>query len=285
MAELIGKDFTPPDIRAKVTGAAKYAEDFRMDGMLFCRLLKSPMPHAAVRSIDARTALAMDGVVAILTADDVPEQPAPGNSILTNEPLFVGDPILAVAAVDEETAQNAIDAIVLDLEPLPFCTDPLDSLRPDGPNARRDGNTFSRDEGVFEQKWSTDDFLDSSDSEMPRGAPGAEWTYGDLDAGFAAADLVLDESFVTASTAHHSMEPRTAFSYWQGGKCFVHGSTQSQSIVHPGLANYIGIPPEDLVFVSEFCGGGFGSKAGSLSDHVDPGAYVEKDPTSRHDAD
>ena len=263
MPELIGKDFTPPDIRAKVTGAAKYAEDFRMDGMLFCRLLKSPMPHAVVRSIDARTALAMGGVVAILTADDVPEQPAPGNSILTNEPLFVGDPILAVAAVDEETAQNAIDAIVLDLEPLPFCTDPLDSLRPDGPNARRDGNTFSRDEGVFEQKWSTGDFLDSSDSEMPRGAPGAEWTYGDLDAGFAGADLVLDESFVTASTAHHSMEPRTAFSYWQGGKCFVHGSTQSQSIVHPGLANYIGIPPEDLVFVSEFCGGGFGSKAGA----------------------
>lgn len=52
MAELIGKDFTPPDVRAKVTGAARYAEDFRMDGMLHCRLLKSPMPHAIVRGID-----------------------------------------------------------------------------------------------------------------------------------------------------------------------------------------------------------------------------------------
>ena len=67
----------------------------------------------------------------VLTADDVPAQPEPGNNILTNEPHFVGEPILAIAAVDEETAQNALDAIELDLEPLPFCTDPLDSLRPD----------------------------------------------------------------------------------------------------------------------------------------------------------
>ena len=127
MTELIGKDFTPPDVRAKVTGAAKYSEDFRMDGMLHCRLLKSPMPHAIVRSIDANQALELPGVVAILTADDVPVQSAPGNNILTNEPHFIGEPILAVAAESEEAAQNAIDAIKLDLEPQPFCTDPLGS--------------------------------------------------------------------------------------------------------------------------------------------------------------
>jgi xanthine dehydrogenase molybdenum-binding subunit len=263
MAELIGKDFTPPDIRAKVTGAAKYAEDFRRDGMLFCRLLKSPMPHARVRTIDARRALAMDGVVAILTADEVPTQDAPGNNILTNEPHFVGEPILAVAAIDEETAQNAIDAIELDLEPLPFCVDPLESLHPRGPNARTDGNTFSRDEGVFAHKWTEDDFRGAGDGQMPAGTPGEEWTYGDLDAGFAEADLVLDESFVTASHAHHSMEPRTAFAYWENGKCYVHGSAQSQSVVHGGLARYIGIEPEELVFIAEFCGGGFGSKGGA----------------------
>ena len=141
MAHLIGQDFTPPDLHAKVTGRAKYAEDFRADGMLFCRLLTSPMPHARVRNIDASAALAMEGVVAILTADELPEVAAPGNTILTNEPLYVGAPILAVAAVDETTAQNAIAAINLDLEPLPFCVDPLESLRPGGPNARTDGNT------------------------------------------------------------------------------------------------------------------------------------------------
>ena len=62
MADLLGKDYTPPDVYGKVTGRAKYAEDFRMDGMLFCRLLKSPMPHCRVRGVDASAALAMDGV-------------------------------------------------------------------------------------------------------------------------------------------------------------------------------------------------------------------------------
>ena len=276
MADLIGKDFTPPDVRAKVTGAAKYAEDFRMDGMLFCRLLKSPMPHARVLNIDARRALEMEGVVAILVADEVPEQRAPGNNILTNEPHFVGEPILAIAAVDETTAQNAIDAVVLDLEPLPFCTDPLDSLRPGGPNARTDGNTFSRQDGVFEHKWTEEDFAAAAEGEMPMGAPTTEWAYGDLDAGFEAADLILDESFVTASNAHHSMEPRTAMAYWQNGKCFVHGSAQSQAIVVPGLANYIGIPPEDLVFIAEYCGGGFGSKGGAYPTMSIPAHMAKK---------
>ena len=263
MAKLIGKDFTPPDVRAKVTGTAKYAEDFRMDGMLYCRLMKSPMPHAIVHNIDADRALGLPGVVAILTADEVPIQAAPGNNILTNEPHFLGEPILAVAAESEAAAQNAIDAIELDIEPKPFCTDPLNSLRPHGPNARTEGNTFSRQDGVFEQKWTEEDFAGEAEGEMPMGAPGSEWEFGDLESGFKESVLVLDESFVTASTAHHSMEPRTAFAYWRNGTCYLHGSAQSQAIVHPGLANYIGIDPENLVFISEFCGGGFGSKAGA----------------------
>ena len=128
MADLLGRDFTPPDLRAKVTGRARYAEDFRADGMLFCRLLMSPMPHARVTNIDATEALRIEGVVDILTADEVPQVPAPGNNILTNEPHFVGEPILAIAAVDETTAQNAIEAIRVDYEPLDFCPDPLESL-------------------------------------------------------------------------------------------------------------------------------------------------------------
>ena len=276
MAELIGKDFTPPDIRAKVTGAAKYAEDFRMDGMLFCKLLKSPMPHALVRNIDARRALEMEGVIASLTADEVPPQPGPANNILTNEPHFVGEPILAVAAVDEQTAEDAIEAIVLDLEPRGFCVDPLESLRPGGPDARSDGNTYSRQEGVYAQKWTADDFRGVDEGQMPEGEPTMEWSYGDLDAAFAGASLVLDESFVTASHAHHSMEPRTCFAYWQNGKCFVHGSTQSQAFVVPGLANYIGIDPEDLVFIAEYCGGGFGSKGSAYPEMAVPAHMSRK---------
>lgn len=260
---LLGQDFVPPDVHAKVTGRARYAEDFRADGMLFCRLLKSPMPHARVRSIDASAALRMEGVVDILTADDVPEVPAPGNNILTNEPHFVGEPILAIAAIDETTAQNAIEAIRLDLEPLPFCTDPLESLMPGGPNARTAGNTIAGRDGVVERKWTHEDFEAAEEGQLPTGEPGTEWSYGDLEAGFAEATLVLDESWVTASNAHHSMEPRSAMAYWRDGKCYLHASCQSQSNAHAGVARMIGLEPDDLVFIAEFCGGGFGSKGGA----------------------
>ena len=139
---LIGKNYVTPDLVAKVTGRAKYAEDFRADGMLFCKLLLSPMPHARVRRIDTRAALATSGVKAILTADDLPEAARGDIPALTNEPLYEGEPILAVAAVDELTAVQAIERIDLDLEPLPFVVDPLDSLRPGGPNARTEGNIW-----------------------------------------------------------------------------------------------------------------------------------------------
>jgi len=273
--ELIGKNFTPPDLHAKVTGRAKYAEDFRADGMLFCRLLTSPMPHARVRGIDASAALAIDGVEAILTADDLPETPAPRNPILTNEPHYIGEPILAVAAVTETLAQDAIEKIKVDYEPLPFTVDPLESLHPHGPNARTDGNRSVPREGVQELKWTVDDFAEAAEGEMPTGEPAAEWSYGDVDAGFAEADLILDESFVTASNAHHSMEPRSAMAYWQNGKCYLFGSSQSQSFVVPGIASSIGIEPEDLVFVAEYCGGGFGSKGGAYPIMAVP-AYMSK---------
>ena len=123
--DLIGKNFVPPDIKAKVTGRAKYAEDFRVEGMVFARLLTSPVPHGRVTNIDASEALSMEGVLGVLTADEVPIRPEPQNPTLTNEPKFVGEPILAVAAITETIAQDAIERIKLDIEPLSFTLDPL----------------------------------------------------------------------------------------------------------------------------------------------------------------
>src|ERR1700743_286314 len=103
--KLIGKDFTVPDIEAKVTGRAKYAEDFRADNMVFCKTLTSPIPHARIRHIDTSEALKIKGVLAILTADDVPQFPPPAQSIFAkDETFYVGEPILAVAAESEEIA-------------------------------------------------------------------------------------------------------------------------------------------------------------------------------------
>ena len=130
--KLIGKDYTTPDLYAKVTGKSKYAEDFRADGMLFCKLLLSPVPHGRVKHLDLSKALAMPGVKAILTQDDLP---APADSVtdlgvvikanrqgekaLTMEPTYQGEPILAVAAVDELTAAEAIEKIDIEFEHLP----------------------------------------------------------------------------------------------------------------------------------------------------------------------
>src|SRR5271156_6076630 len=155
--KLIGKDYTTPDLIAKVTGRAKYAEDYRAEGMLFCKLLLSPVPHGRVKHLDLSAALAMPGVKAILPVDVLP---APADSLtdngtvikanklgergLTNEPLYKGEPILAVAAVDELTAAEAIEKIKIEFERLPFVIDPLETLRPGGPNPRVGGNIWYR---------------------------------------------------------------------------------------------------------------------------------------------
>ena len=276
--KLIGKNYTTADLYAKVTGKAKYAEDYRAEGMLFCKLLLSPLPHARVKRIDASKALAMPGVRAILTADDLP---APADTLtdngtvikaskwgergLTMEPLYQGEPILAVAAVDELTAAEAIEKIHIDFERLPFAIDPLDTLRPGGPNPRTDGNIWVTPPGgaapaVTELKWTDADFAEARYGRLPMGKTPDPWSYGDLDAGFKNASLVLDETFVTPDVSHQTLEPRSAMAYWQNGKVYVHTGTQSTFQTLPALARWLNIDPGKVVFISEYTGGGFGSK-------------------------
>jgi CO/xanthine dehydrogenase Mo-binding subunit len=282
----IGRNYIPPDHVAKVTGRARYAEDFRAEGMLFTKLLLSPMPHARVRSIDPSAALAMPGVRAILTADDLPDLGGQERA-LTNEPRYAGEPIVAVAAVDELTAAEAIERIQVDLEPLPFVTNALDTLRPGGPNPRLEGNVWGPPpppkEGAppqqppfSELKWTAEDFAEEAEGRLPMGKPTEEWSYGDLEAGFKAAALVLDETFITQSTGHHPMETRSAMAYWQKGKLYIHLSTQSVSITRGNVARWVGIPPEDVILICEYTGGGFGSKGGGAVSSSIPALLAKK---------
>ena len=287
--KLIGKDYQTADLYAKVTGQAKYAEDYHADGMLFCKLLLSPLPHARVKHLDLRAALAMPGVKAILTADELPP---PADSLTDNgtvihanpkselalsmEPLYQGEPILAVAAVDELTAAEAIEKIRIDFEPLPFVIDPLDTLRPGGPNPRTDGNIWVPSPtpaaapgspppspppptiGVL--KWTAADFAAAKEGQLPTGKTPGEWSYGDVEAGFRNAALVLDETFVTPDTSHQTLETRSAMAYWQNGKVHVYTGTQSTAQTVPAIARWLNIDASKVVFVSEYTGGGFGSK-------------------------
>jgi xanthine dehydrogenase molybdenum-binding subunit len=277
MAErLVGSNYTTPDLVAKVTGRARYAEDFRAEGMLFCKLLSSPMPHARVRRIDASRALALPGVRGLLTADDLPDLGG-AERALTNEPLYQGEPILALAAVSEDIAAEAIELIDIDFEPLPFTVDPLESLRPDGPDARLEGNVWGvapppaagQPPGrppIERLKWTAADFAAAPAGQLPMGEPKEQWSYGDLERGFADAALVLDETFVVNATGHHPMETRSAMAYWRGDTLYLHCSTQSVVRTVEPVARWVGIDPAKVVLICEYTGGGFGSKgAGAVS--------------------
>lgn len=299
--KLIGHNYTTPDLVAKVTGRARYAEDYRADGMLFCKLLLSPRPHARIRSIDASAALALPGVHAVITADDLPPPPppnrpaqaaappagrgargAPGTAptatpqppaqqqpagpppapelALTKEALYEGEPILALAADSEEIAAAALDLVQVDYEPLPFVIDPLDGLRPDGPSARTDGNIFSGNQ-VKTLRWTAEQIARAESGVFPMDAEAADvQVFGDIEAGFKEADLILEDVSVQQTTPHQPLESRSAMAYWQNGKCYLHVSTQSLARTVASVAGWVGIDQKDLVLISEYTGGGFGSK-------------------------
>src|SRR5438477_4131382 len=298
--KLVGTDYTTPDLVAKVTGRAKYAEDYRADGMLFCKLLLSPLPHGRVMRLDTSKALAMPGVKGILTADELPA-PADvvtdlgqriaantkGEKALSNEPVYQGEPVLAVAAVDELTAAEAIEKIDIEFEPLPFVVDPLVSLRPGGPNARLEGNIWGKPKppvqgqpvtppAIEELKWTEAERAEYDQGRLPLGKTPDEWSYGDVEAGFKNAALVLDETFVTPNTSHQTLEPRTAMAYWQNGKLYIHCSTQSVVQTVGSMSRWLHLDQKDIVVISAYTGGGFGSKATGTITAIIPALLSKK---------
>jgi CO/xanthine dehydrogenase Mo-binding subunit len=303
---ILGKNYVTPDLVAKVTGRAKYAEDYRAEGMVFIKLMPSPRPHARVVSIDASAALAMPGVHGILTADDLPvptpppgppppakkaetaaagatagvqgtpapagtpaaapapaapaPPPMPAEYSLTKEPVYEGEPILAIAADSEELASEAIDRIVVNFEPLPHVIDPLESLRPGSPNGREQGNVFVGP-SMRTLKWTDADMDEIAQGRFPINAEAAETlTFGDVEQGFKEADLIVERIMHQQTTPHQPLESRSAMAYWQNGKCYLHVSTQSLARTVASVAGWVGVKPDELVLISEYTGGGFGSK-------------------------
>jgi CO/xanthine dehydrogenase Mo-binding subunit len=297
--KLVGQNYTTPDLVAKVTGRAKYADDYKVDGMLHARLLTSPLPHARARNIDTSRALALPGVKAVLLPDEIPS-PADivtdlgatikadlrGERALSAEPVYQGEPVLAVAAVDEQTAIDAIELIDIDWEPLPFNVDPIDSLRPGTPVARADGNVWMRPEPVQGQqpgppdvkllKWEESDFAEYAEGKLPMGKPTDEWSYGDVEGNFKKAALVLDETFSTSNNSHQTLEPRNAMAYWQNGKLYLHCSTQSAVQTVASVARWLHMELTDIVVITEYTGGGFGSKATGSIQSIIPALLAKK---------
>jgi len=269
--QYVGEDFVPPDARPKVTGAAKYADDYLFDDLLHAKTVKSPYAHAEVVSIDASAAESMSGVEAVITYEDVPDNGV-GEPALDGEPKVFGYPVAAVAATDEYTAAAAVEAIDVEYRVLDHVIDPVETLKPDGPNARLDGNAPTGEAGGESAegqgggtsatdvvKWGNADFS----TRFPEN-PGdytIKWSWGDVESGFEKADAVVEDTVETQPIPTNPMEPRSTVAHWEGsGKVTVWGSSQSISLTHTGLAGYLGVAPPDLHFICNYCGGGFGSK-------------------------
>ena len=212
--DLLGKNFTPPDVHAKVTGKAKYAEDFRVDGMVFCKLLSSPMPHARVHehrrergARDARRARHAHG----RRRAERPPAPAradPHQRAAVRRPSDPRGRGRRPKTLAQRRARADQDRRTRS------CRSRSIRCRACSPAARmRAATATSRQSAGVDLRSTSNGRRRISRAARRRPAADGrgrrEWSYGDVDAGFAAAKLVLDETFVTAGMSHHSMEPRT----------------------------------------------------------------------------
>ena len=231
----------------KVTGRARYTADLPFGQALVGRILRSPVAHALIRGIDTAAARAIPGVRAVITGEDF-SAPYGVIPIAQNEwPLargkvrYRGEPVAAVAAVDEATAEAALRAIVLDLELLPAYFSAAD--------ARADGAVLLHDNkaGNIERQ--------------------VEQDFGDVDGGFAAADLVLERSTTYAEVAHGQIELNAAVAAYEPecDRLTTHSVTQVPYYLHLTLAQVLGMDSSRIRVIKPFVGGGFGHRVEPLN--------------------
>ena len=240
----VGRTRPRIDAVERVTGAARYTGDVKLPGMAYARVLRSPHPHARVTRIDVRRAREMPGVHAVLTRENCDTVWRSGDQqnprYLFNNPVrFVGDPVAAVAAGDRHAAEAALQAIEVDYERLDFVLDPEEALQPGAVEIQPGGNLSRRRDGEA----------------LPD-----TYQRGDVDAGLAAADVVVDETYVSKHHSNAQMEPRSAVARWEGDRLTLWTPTQGISNCRRDMARDLDLPPEQVRVVCEYMGGGFGNK-------------------------
>lgn len=227
---LVGHSIARIDGPDKAQGKAKYASDINRPGMLHARLLSSPHPHAAIKSVDLSAAQRLPGVKAAIALKD----PATPN----NTVWYQGEEIAAVAAVTEEIAEDAVRLIKVDYEMLPVLATPDQALSPNAPKVFEKGNTS-----------------DVRLSEDPKGV--------DIDAALKSAAHVVEGLYSTQVQTHTSLETHGGVCEWDGDTLTAWVSTQAVHATREGLAAALKIPQSDVHVITDHMGGGFGSKLGS----------------------
>jgi len=226
---LIGTRVKRIDGPDKVTGRAKYTYDIVRPGMLYGKIVRSSLPHARIVSIDTSEA-----------------QRAPGVKVVYNikEPnaqvMYQGDPVVALAADTEERAKDAMRLVKIQYEPMPFVASEAAAMDPDAPTVFMGGNT----------------------------RPGRDVNVGDVDAGFRQSAHIVEATYYSHVITHVCLETHSIVAEWEGDKLTAYCSTQGISASRNGLATGLGIPQANIRVITQYMGGGFGSKLQAGSEAI-----------------
>ena len=248
--QIIGRPRRRVDGRAKVTGQTRFADDLFLPRMLHCRLLRSPLPHARIAALDTGRARALPGVHLVLTGADFPVPygilpvSQDEHALCPERVRFVGDPVAAVVARDEWIAQEAVELIDVRYEPLTTIADPEQGLATPEPRLHDYG-----EEGNIHKRVALE--------------------FGDVEAGFAAADEVFEDVYFYQGNTHLALEQHAALAALDGdGKVTLWSSTQTPHYVHRALAKVLGLPAAHIRVIATPNGGGFGGKSDPFNHEV-----------------
>ena len=246
--QVVGRRNRKVDGMDKATGRAVYTDDLALPGMLHAKTLRSPHAHARIVSVDARRALALKGVHAVITGADLPVKygvipwTPDENALAVDKVRFLGDEVAAVAAIDEDTANAALDLIEVEYQVLPARLTPEEALAHPEPPIHEDGK---RRDNVSKH---------------------VELEFGDVGAGFEAADLVLEGDYRFHGTTHAAIEPHCAVAqFTPDGRLTLWSSTQITHYVHRELSRVLELDPTRIRVIQPCLGGAFGGKSDPFS--------------------
>ena len=245
---VVGKPLPRVDALEKVTGKAQYVYDMALPGMLWGEILRSPYPHARITRIDTSRASTHPGVLAVITGADLPYAKFGAfvqdeTALAVDKVRYMGEGVAAVCAVDERTALEALELIEVDYEPLPGVYDPEEAMKEEAPRLFDDveRNVVAHNRVIG----------------------------GDVEKGFAEADYVFEDRFVTSRQCHTCMEPHGCIADWDAtGRVTFWMSTQSTFFDRFALMGILGLPAAKIRIIAPYLGGGFGSKSEPHSIYV-----------------
>ncbi len=254
----LGKNVNRVDGPAKVRGWAQYTGDLELPGMAYAKVLRSMHPQARLLRVDASKAEKLPGVVAILMRDDFGGKKSVFGSVVKDQAVvamdrvrYVGDVIAAVAAEERDTAEEALDLIEVEYEPLPAVFDPAEAMKPYAPivhDERTKAQSFPSKSGFRLE--ATGNILSTYHVEE-----------GDVGVGFGESDEIFEDRYSSPKIQHAHLEPHTAVAYWEpSGKLVVYTSTQTPSAIRAQLADLFDLPQSKVRVIVPFVGGGYGAK-------------------------